>query len=205
MQRPPKPTSNIQSDVKTIKTDLNSLTKKFNDHKTVSENNLKYLINLDRNERKRNVLLFGVPEDEALELEGVTDNPTTDSEKCSSLFRFIGSPQNEEQITDCFRLGPVVEDKIRPIKVKFISSSPAANILKNSKTLSQKSNRKIYVKPDKSKAENKEFQRLGKRKDELLAQYPTEDEDNPRVTLIKGVLKLDGADVDKYEPVQSLF
>ena len=34
-------------------------------------NNLKYLINVDRNTRRSNVVVFGVPEDEPLELKGV--------------------------------------------------------------------------------------------------------------------------------------
>ena len=50
-----------------------------------------------------------------------------------------------------------------------------------------------------------EFKRLGKEKEKLLAQYPTIDADNPRVTLSKGSLKVDGVEVDKYEPVQTLF
>ena len=46
---------------------------------------------------------------------------------------------------------------------------------------------------------------MGKRKAELLEQYPTEDGADPRVTLEKGVLKLDGTEIDRYKPVQSLF
>ena len=63
----------------------------------------------------------------------------------------------------------------------------------------------IYVKPDKTKSEQTEFQRLGKKKEELLLKYPTVDENNPRVTLKKGSLQVDGVEVDKYEPVQTLF
>ena len=63
----------------------------------------------------------------------------------------------------------------------------------------------IYVKPDKTKSEQNEFQRLGKKKEELLLKYPTVDVDNPRVTLKKGSLQVDGVEVDKYEPVQTLF
>ena len=60
----------------------------------------------------------------------------------------------------------------------------------------------VYVKPDKSKGEVNEFQRLGKKKSELLQTYPTVDENNPRVTIKKGSLKVE---VDKYEPVQTRF
>ena len=102
-------------------------------------------------------------------------------------------------------MGSTVTGKVRPIKVRFISPTCVTSILTNSKKLSDSSDRKIYVKPDKSKSENTEFQRMGKRKEELLKQYPTENENEPRVTLVKGVLKLDGTEVDRYQPVQSLF
>ena len=46
---------------------------------------------------------------------------------------------------------------------------------------------------------------MGKRKAELLQQYPVDGDADPRVTLVKGVLKLDGTEVDRYQPVQSLF
>ena len=113
--------------------------------------------------------------------------------------------QDKEKMVDCFRIGPIVEDKVRPMKVKFVTPAPVTSILKNAKKLSESSNRKIYIKSDKSKAENSEFQRLGKRKTELLEQYPSDNDNDPRVTLVKGVLKLDGAEVDRYKPVQSLF
>ena len=60
----------------------------------------------------------------------------------------------------------------------------------------------IYVKPDKTKGEQEEFQRIGKRKDALLAEY---DNDNERVILDKGVLFVDGVEVDRYKSVQTLF
>ena len=53
----------------------------------------------------------------------------------------------------------------------------------------------MYIKPDKSKEEVKEFQRLGKQKMDFLNDYPTVDEG---VTLQKGSLKVDGDEVDKY-------
>ena len=197
--------TSLQSDVKTAKADLVKLTKRFDDHKSVSDNNLKYLINHDRNERRKNVLLFGVPEVNPVGINGVPDDLKTDSEKCLSLFQLIQAPQAADKIIDCFRIGPVVDGKIRPIKVKFTSPTPVTSILSNSKKLSDTSNRKIYIKPDKSKSENNEFQRLGKRKAELLEQYPTQNDAESRVVLIKGVLKLDGVEVDRYKPVQSLF
>ena len=61
------------------------------------------------------------------------------------------------------------------------------------------------MKPDKSKKEAEEFKRIGNRKDELLKQHPTVDPANPIVKLEKGVLTVNGKEVDRYKPVQSLF
>ena len=61
----------------------------------------------------------------------------------------------------------------------------ASTVLKNSHKLNnlKAEGQVIYIKPDKSKSEVTEFQRLGKKKQELLKQYPTVDENNPRVVL----------------------
>ena len=71
--------------------------------------------------------------------------------------------------------------------------------------LKTNSGKNIYIKPDKTKSEVAEFQRLGKEKAKLLEKYPTIDEENPRVILKNGSLKVDGVEVDKYQPVQTLF
>ena len=63
----------------------------------------------------------------------------------------------------------------------------------------------IYVKPDKTKKEAEEFKQIGKRKADLLLQHPTNDPNNLIVTLTKGILRVDGTEVDKYNPIQSLF
>ena len=47
--------------------------------------------------------------------------------------------------------------------------------------------------------------RIGKKKAELLTQYPREDEQVPRVTLEKGILKVDNVKVDEYKSPQTLF
>ena len=71
--------------------------------------------------------------------------------------------------------------------------------------LKTNSGKNIYIKPDKTKGEVAEFQRIGKEKAKLLEKYPTVDVENPRVILKNGSLKVDGVEVDKYQPVQTLF
>ena len=65
--------------------------------------------------------------------------------------------------------------------------------------------RKIFIKADKTSAEMEEYKRIGKRKDEMLTLYPTTEGQLPRVILKKGILKVDGAEVDRYKSPQTLF
>ena len=92
----------------------------------------------------------------------------------------------------------------RPFKVIMKSVVEAEKVMKNGEKLNEL-DMNIHVKPDKTKKEAEEFKRMGKRKAELLLQHPTIDPENPIVTLTKGVLRVNGAEVDRYNPVQSLF
>ena len=171
--------------------------------KTVSDNNLKYLINLDRNERRRNVILFGVPE-ENNELKIVDNTAVSDREKIELILNYMGVP-TVQNMTEFFRLGKPSDEKVRPMKLKLKSSEDATEILNAKSKLNDLEELTIYFKPDKTKAEVAEFQRIGKRKQELLQKYPVEGGAPTRVVLEKGVLKVDGKKVDEFEPVQSLF
>ena len=57
-----------EDELKQTKFEQENLEKAIDDHKTISNNNLKYLINVDRNVRSSNVIVFGMPEDEALQM-----------------------------------------------------------------------------------------------------------------------------------------
>ena len=131
----------------------------------------------------------------------------SDSQKCDLLLEYIGC--RNINIVDHFRLGKDVnKEKPRPIKITFSDKKTSFDVLgKTAKLNELKDSHRmnIYIKPDKTKAEVAEFQRLGKKKVELLTKYPTVNDDNPRVILVKGSLKVDEVEVDKYQPVQSLF
>ena len=173
--------------------------------KKVVDNNLKYLINMDRNDRKKNIMIFGVPElDEDDEFMIEDEYPENDDEVCEKLFRFIGADEEYDKIDEVFRIGKKGE-KPRPIKVKLSKKDAAAEIVRNAGELKKLRNHKIYIKPDKTAAEREEFQRIGKKKTELLEQYPTAENTPPRVVLEKGILKLDGAKIDEYKSPQTLF
>ena len=192
--------------VATLQTKVRILEDNSHKQKTISDNNLKYLINSDRNNRKLNIVVFGVPEDG--HNLGINNSVSkTDHEKCSAIFDYIGAVVDDSTIRDIFRLGKPDPSKPRPIKIRFSSNLTVTSILTEGKKLKEleSDNLNIYVKADKTKSEVTEFQRLGKRKQELLNQYPAEDENNPRVVLKSGVLKLDDVEVDKFKPPQTLF
>ena len=174
-------------------------------NKTVSDNSLKYLINLDRNTRRRNVIMFGVPESDDLEIGD--DIAEDDEEKRNLIFEYMGCSPDNLSILDCYRLGKVGENP-RPLKVMFLKKEMSDLVLSKSaklKELKDNEDLNVYVKPDKTKGEQAEFKRLGDKKKELLLQYPTPEGRPARVVLEKGILKVDGTEVDKYEPKQTLF
>ena len=172
--------------------------------KTVSDNNLKYLINSDRNHRRQNIVVMGVPEiGSNMEVNGVVC--VSDMEKCKGVLDFIETPIFEE-LKEQFRLGKTITPgKPRPIKLICASSAAASNVLKASKKLKDLPDQTIYIKPDKTKSEIAEYQRLGKHKKELEETYPVHENGNKRVILEKGVLKVDGVQVDEFKSIQSLF
>lgn len=114
--------------------------------------------------------------------------------------------RTELKIIDTFRLGKEGE-KPRPLKISFQTTEMANSVLKKAAKLSELKDVgiNVYVKPDKTKSEQNEFHRLGEKKKSLLLEYPTTEDNLPRVTLKKGLLMVDGVEVDKYQPVQTLF
>ena len=194
-----------KNDIHNLKLENAELSKTINDLKDTTENSVKYLINSDRNDRRYNAIFFGVPENNNIQVEtnGIKTDLCNDMDKISGLIDLMGG--EKQLISNIYRLGKK-GDKNRPIKTTFQSVSAAKHTLTNSKKLANLNlNLNIYVKPDRTKGEMEEFKRLGKRKEQLSIEYPSIDERNPRVLLKNGVLSLDGNQIDKYNPVQSIF
>ena len=194
-----------QGKITDLENKVQSLEQKEKDGKKVVDNTLKYLINSDRNDRKFNIMVFGVPELKDGEVEIEDESLNSDHDVCKRLFRFIGQEGVIKDVKEVFRTGVEGGDKTRPIKVRFSTKDSAFEVLKNTGKLRTLQNHKIFMKPDKTAAERAEFQRIGKKKDELLTKYPTEDDQQPRVTLKKGILMVDNVKVDEYKAPQTLF
>ena len=194
----------LDTAVENLKKEVDKNSERTQNNKTISENNLKYLVNVDRNTRRKNVIVFGVPENDELIIEG--RSTVTDKDKIQSILEYTACTGVD--VIDSYRLGKPGE-KPRPMKITFPTKEMAESALKESRKLKELKDLdeeiNIYIKPDKTKSEQKEFQRLGKKKEELLVKYPTQDNAPPRVLLKKGILTVDGTEVDKYEPAQTLF
>ena len=195
----------LTAQVNEMRTQVAELEKEQKKTKEVGEAHLKYLINLDRNARKYNIMIFGLPENDDLVIERDNEEETlraaNDDEKVSAVLSQLQS--DISKTSNFHRLGKP-GDNPQPVKVYFFSPSQAQLALSNSKNLNEWEAR-IYVKADKTKSEAEEFKRIGKRKEELLLQHPTVDPDNPIVTLAKGILKVNGTEVDRYKTPQTLF
>ena len=123
-----------ERNVKVLTDEVNKLKDSSNEQKKVS-GNLKYLINVDRNVRRYNVILFGIKENGVLQIEEQT--AATDLEKCHLIFEYIGSPRQHLSISDLFRLGKENQAKSRPIKIIFSTKEMASSILTKSAKLKQ--------------------------------------------------------------------
>ena len=210
----------VKNDLATVKQDLKAeknkvaeqkktitdLQTEVNELRQTVKDTTKYLVNVDRNSRQHNAVIFGVSEND-LQLKRTNDAEAVvarnDSEKVYEILKIVGF---EDEVKQHIRLGKKGNgDRPRPIKLIFHSPAEAASVISNSSKLKDVVDEIIFIKPDKTKKENDEFKRVGDKKRELLEQYPTMPGTDPRVVLKKGVLTLDGAEVTRYQPVQTLF
>ena len=125
-----KKLSATEARLESQKKEIDKNTELIKTGKKVSENNLKYLINLDRNNRRKNVILFGVPEKDDLTIHN--DSATSDIEKYKLLFKFMDC--SESTVVDHYRLDREGE-KPRPIKLTFDSKEMAGRVLSSSRKL----------------------------------------------------------------------
>ena len=215
---------NLRAEIKTVSTELSttkkeltteknrvteqkktidSLKAEVDDLKKSMKDTTKYLLNVDRNSRQHNAVLFGVPEQEMVFPKEAEDDVVAkdDTKKVEELLKVV---EFSGKLKQHVRLGAEGE-RPRPIKLVFHSPLDASSAISNSGNLKNLANQTIFIKPDKSKSENAEFKRVGDKKKELLKKYPNVEGQPARVVLKKGVLTLDGVEVTRYTPIQTLF
>ena len=147
-------------------------------------------------------MVLGLSENEDLTIGG--DTVHEDKQKIDKLLNFIGVDIEQIEIVSFSRLGSSEYEGIRPIKMMLKNSDMVSLIISKAPQL-KNLNKKIFFKPDKSLKEREEFQRLLKKKGELMIAHPTDDGQEPRVVLQKGVLKVDGVEVARYQSPQTIF
>ena len=195
---------------------VNQLEVDCKDFGKVSNNNMKYLINLDRNTRSHNVLIFGLQEERLLKIPIENENHEagesneeafhyhTDQEKIDGVLKYIGLPSASKFISSYTRLGKDEGNTNRPLKIVFGKRDIASKVLSSASRL-KSLEQKIYIKPDKTPKEREEYTRLLNRKKELMVTHPIGLDSAPRVSLSKGDLTVDGMVVDSYKSPQSIF
>ena len=116
----------------------------------------------EKEEKKQNLVLFGVPEENAPE-----DNKETkkkDNGKVADIVCFVNKDCEPDDLRCCTvtRLGKKREnaEKPRPIKVSFDSFELKRKTLKNAKLLRDYKIKNIGISPDKTKKELEEDRRL---------------------------------------------
>ena len=126
-----------------------------------------------------------------------------DEAKVSSLLNYL-MPGTQVNSREMSRLGDTGGEGIRLLKVIMGDKDTAFKITKESKKLKDL-DLSIYIKADRTKSERAESDRLYKKMRKAQVDYPTNDGDSPRVVLAKGVLSLDGNEIDRYKSPQALF
>ena len=193
----------MKTQIASLKTSLKTVQDENAQLKKTCANNLKYLINSDRNMRRSNFMVLGLSEEEDLTID--ENNAHDDKEKIDLLLNYIGMGSENIDIISYSRLGKEKDGQegVRPIKVTMKNGDMVKSVLSKAPQL-KTLNKKIFLKPDKSFKEREEFQRLLKKKEEAMLSHPSADGEE-RVVLKKGSLKVDGVEIDSYKPPQTIF
>ena len=160
----------MKTQIESLKTSLKAVQDENKQLKTTCANNLKYLINSDRNSRRSNVMVLGLSEAEDLTIAENTAHG--DKEKIDLLMNHIGIGSENVDIVSHSRLGKEGQEGVRPIKMTMKNGDMAKSVLSNASKL-KTLNKKIFLKPDKSFKEREEFQRLLKKKEEAVLSHPS--------------------------------
>ena len=160
-----------------------------------------HLATQDKNKRMRNVVFAGLSEG-VLKNEDGNDSAVTDEEKVDVILETLGL--EDISFTSCRRTGNKDQGpQARPrfLIVEFQKQSDRNTVRAASHLLGNFPHLKdIRIKADLNKAEREEYKRLYDMKDQLIAENPTK-----KIEIDKGVLRMDGKEVDKYKPPSSVF
>ena len=181
--------SKLRSEIKELKSENNNL-------REIVAKQQRGLLELERRSRENNLIFLGVPEADRNEDYTTVNNILTEVSGSP-----LGSTVKAENI---YRLGKHTGNKCRPIKVVLPSPKLKRDILNKSSTALKQSRlyKKVFIKPDLCESERLERKRLYD-KFKVLKNDP--ENHGKEVTLEKGYLKMDGNEIDHFDPVNHLF
>lgn len=185
----------LREELDVLRTELRDLKTENNSLKKVISDQQRSILNLERNFRDKNLIFLGVTE----------GNEADDKVKVGDIIAEVcGSVETAASVENSYRLGKFSRGKCRPIKVVLTSSKSKQEILRKAPTILKNSNqhKKVFIKPDLCEPERFERKRIY---DKYLAIKNDPANKNKNVTLEKGILKVDSNEIDRYDPISSLF
>ena len=112
----------------------------------------------DRERRRNNVVLFGVPEHDS---GTVSERKVYDEALVQEVFEALGC--DEVELDALYRLGRIVSGKSRPIKVTLSTRKAKADIMRKSRALRDSSKfKRVFISNDKTKFQQLEWSELKK-------------------------------------------
>ena len=115
---------------------------------------------VDKEERSKNIVIYGVPEDLSQPLES----------RVGDIMQHL---DQKPRIVDCCRLGKEQEGAVRPIKVTLSSSSIVVEVLRNSTKLKNAEGcRQIFICPDRTVEQRKAQKGLVVQLKKLRTEHP---------------------------------
>ena len=123
-------------------------------------NVVKQVVNTERIDRSKNVIIFGLEE-------------TTDGNTAKATEEILESIHLKPKIMSATRFGRTENDKIRPIRVTFEKSDTVHDVLKTSKTLKSTENfRNVYISVDRSAEQQARHKELVKTLNKKISEQP---------------------------------
>jgi DNA mismatch repair ATPase MutS len=150
-------------------------------------NVVKQVVNTERIDRSKNVIIFGLEE-------------TSDENTVKATEEILESIQLKPKIMSATRFGRTENDKIRPIRVTFEKSDAVHDVLKTSRMLkSTERFRKVYISVDRSAEQQARHKELVKTLNKKISEQP-----NRKWYIKNNQVRYDDSVNDKLEDVTKI-
>ena len=183
----------ISSHENSAKVQINELTDVIKKQSEVILQHQLFLEQLDRKNRENNLVLFGIP-DERSAFDGVTSEE-------DKIQKVLGKVETDSDavVRSHRRLGPVNDDRPRPVLIRVDSKFIRDKVLEKAKKLKDLNDpfKKVYIKKDSHPEVRKEWKRLRNAEE---AEKRNNVDSDIRLDFKQRVLYKDGCIIDKWRP-----